>query len=124
MAREKKLNDKQLLFIEIYVSTLDAQRSYMEAYEVGIETAKTNAYKLLAKPEIKEIVDLRIQEKLESFTEDDILLELISIARDHDQKTGDRLRAIELLGKTRAMFVDKVKTEGSLDIVIDIEEEE
>lgn len=38
-----------------------------------------------------------------------------SIMRDNSEKTTDRLKASELLGKSAAMFIDKIETKTSTD---------
>lgn len=122
-----KLTDKQKLFIEEYLITLDVQQAYMKAYGVGKETAKSNGYKLIEKPEVRAEVDRRLQEIRSSDpnipTPQQILAEIASIAFDEDMRASDRLKGLELLGKANAMFTDKVKQEGNLNISVDIEEE-
>lgn len=122
-----KLTDKQKLFIEEYLISLDAQDAYMKAFKATKGTAKTNGYRLLDKPEIRQEIDRRLLEIRSADpnipTPEEILAEIASIAFDSSLRPNDRLKGLELLGKANAMFTDKVKTEGSLDIVIDIEED-
>lgn len=123
-----KLTDKQKLFIEEYLISLDAQDAYMRAYKVGKGTAKTNGYRLLDKPEIRAEIDRRLQEIRSADptipTPEKILAEIASIAFDNSLRPNDRLKGLELLGKANSMFTDKIKQEGSMSITVDIEEDE
>jgi phage terminase small subunit len=50
---EFNLNIQQQLFVEDYITTLNGTQSYMKIYGSDSGTARTNAAKLLAKPNVK-----------------------------------------------------------------------
>lgn len=122
------LTDKQKLFIDLYVSSLDAQRSYMEAFGVGIETASSNGYTLLKKPEVRAEIDKKLQEIKKAnpriLSAEEVLENLTKEAMDENNNTRDKLKAMELLGKYHALFTERIQQESTVNIVVDIEEEE
>ena len=123
-----KLTDKQKLFIDFYMSSLDPQQAYMQAFQVGKETARSNAYKLIEKPEVRAEVDKRLQDLKASdiriLNPEEILGKITEIAIDSKASNKDKLRALELLGKTHALFTDKIQNEGSVRITVDIDDME
>lgn len=95
----------------------------MQAYGVGKKAAGAAAPRLLKRPEIKKELERLAKlknapsEALEEVSRQFILDKLIEIAGDAKRK-GDQLKALELLGKTRAMFSDKLITEDERTINI------
>jgi len=73
--------------------------------------ATHRGYQLLKKDSIKSIIQAREQRNLikADVTIDEVVQGLRSIAFDDraNVNTGDRIRSLELLGKYKAMFVDK-----------------
>ena len=51
---------------------------------------------------------------------DEIIGSLVEIATDVATKTSDKLRALELLGKTQALFQDRVQMESNSTIEINL----
>lgn len=105
------LRDKQLRFIEEYCIDLNATQaairsgySKQTAYKIGVEN--------LSKPQIKNEIDKRLKEKSiqNNINADMVLNEIRAIAFNQSNKTNDRLKALELLGKYLKLFTDKVET--------------
>lgn len=122
------LTDKQKLFIDLYISSLDARQAYIEAFGVGMGTAKTNGYRLLEKPEVREAIDRKLQEIKKAnpriLSAEEVLENLTKEAMDENNNTRDKLKAMELLGKYHALFTERIQQESTVNIVVDIEEEE
>lgn len=118
------------IFADEYLIDCNGTRAYQVAYpNVKYSTARTEASKLLAKPNIKAYIAERMQEKTDAriMKQDEILMILTSIARgekteqvlqlcgdgmqelvDKDTLVKDRIKALELLGKRYGTFAEKV----------------
>ena len=106
-----KLTQKQAKFALCYVQTGNASKSYIEAgYSAKTpEVAGTESHKLLKKPNIIEEID-RLNAQIEadgiaSASERQRLL--TNILRDVSEKTADRIRATEILGKMQGDFIER-----------------
>ena len=111
--RTRTINRKQQAFIDAYM--YDDECKYngaKSAIKAGYsaKTAKEIASQLLAKPLIKlevERIEADRRAKLH-LNEDQIIEGISSIATNESEQSQARLKAYELLGKTKAMFTDKV----------------
>ena len=140
-----KLTDKQKIFCNEYIISLNATQAAIKAgyaektaYAIGAENLK--------KPKIQSYISERMEQKESSLiaTQDEVLQYLTSVLRGESQTTDtllvgmgdgyqevqevekkpsekDRLKAAELLGKRYGLYTDKISADVdmSLDISID-----
>lgn len=140
-----KLTEKQKIFCDEYIISLNATQAAIKAgyaektaYAIGAEN--------LRKPKIQSYISERMKQKESSLiaTQDEVLQYLTSVLRGESQTTDtvlvgmgdgyqevqevkkkpsekDRLKAAELLGKRYGLYTDKVSADVdmSLDISID-----
>lgn len=140
-----KLTDKQKIFCDEYIISLNATQAAIKAgyaektaYAIGAENLK--------KPKIQSYISERMEQKESSLiaTQDEVLQYLTSVLRGESQTTDtllvgigdgwqevqevekkpsekDRLKAAELLGKRYGLYTDKISADVdmSLDISID-----
>lgn len=106
-----RLTRKQEAFINEYCITLNATQAAIKSGYAPKNANNTGAENL-AKPYIKKEIDKRLKEKASknNITADFVLNEIRAIAFDTNNKTNDRLKALELLGKYLKLFTDKVET--------------
>lgn len=127
----EKLMERQKLFIEYYIQTLNATQSAIKAgYSKNGATTKGTELKQQLMPYIQK----RLEEagKKETIANTDEILELLTrIARGEekdafglDTSNQDKLKALELLGKANQLYVDKVKQDTSLDINVNLVDED
>jgi hypothetical protein len=110
------------------LSNKSAGASYQRAYgvdegkELTMGSCYTNGSKLLKSDKIKNYLNvLRKDIKKKNIMEvEDIIGSLVEIATDVATKTSDKLRALELLGKTQALFQDRVQMESNSTIEINL----
>ena len=111
------LTTKQKAFCELYAgnggnatqAAIDARYSVDTAYSIGNEN--------LNKPELLEYIrELSVPAENKRIADAMEIKEFwSSVMRDIEEKTTDRLKASELLGKSAAMFIDKVETKTTTD---------
>lgn len=111
------MTPKQEKFIQEYlVDGCGAQAAIRAGYSK--QRAKMSAYENLQKPyiaaEIKSRFD-KIARKSET-TVQRVLEELASIAFSQTAKASDKLRALELIGRHRAMFTDRLQHSGHIQV--------
>ena len=106
-----KVNDRQFRFCQLYIETLNATQSYLEVYNCTYDTAKCEASKLLAKPNIKECISWLIRENSENIDIEigEIMSGIKSIALDKSVTPSTRLKAYELLAKVKGMTNPEVE---------------
>lgn len=132
----KGLTIKEIDFLEEwYKNGKNGTRAYMKVNPgAAYNTSATEAGKILKKPEviefIKENIDLQIERMILSEMEIKEMLSNIAsggavdktqcfdkdgntIFSKEGSKTSDRIKALELMGKTTAMFIDNNKFDGS-----------
>ena len=114
-----KLTKKQQLFVDEYLIDLNATQAAIRA-GYSPETAKDIGCENLAKPNIKSEIDkaLAIRSRRTGVNQDRVIQELGGIAFDPEEKTTDKLKALELLGKHLGMFVDKIDLTAPISIEI------
>ena len=106
------LNEKQLAFCDYYLQCNNAGMAYKKAYDpLGEKDLKiggcyTNGCRLLKKEKVQNYLTIkRSLIKSERLMEtEEILAELNSLALDPSVKPSDRIRALELLGKSKAWY--------------------
>ena len=57
-----KLTEKQKVFVDYYITSLNATEAYLKAYKCSYETANVEGSNHLKKPNIKEAIDKRMKE--------------------------------------------------------------
>lgn len=131
-----KLTEKQKVFADLYIETLNAKESAIRA-GYSKKTASVIAAENLNKPSIRNYIDERMQKKENKriASQDEVLEALTRIARGEeleemvafgsdgeDMRTvktpsiKERTRAWELLGKRYRLFVERVEKEDTSKI--------
>lgn len=140
-----KLTEKQKLFCDEYIISLNATQAAIKA-GYAEKTAFAIGSENLRKPKIQDYISERMKQKESSLiaTQDEVLQYLTSVLRGESQTTDtllveigdgcqevqevekkpsekDRLKAAELLGKRYGLYTDKISADVdmSLDISID-----
>lgn len=133
------LPEKQRLFVEFYLQTLNATESARRAgYKAkNDKSMKSIGYRL--KMDLMPIIEKRLREGGSNSEEvnkkiadtNEILSILTKIARGEekdafglDTSNQDKLKALELLGKANQLYVDRVKQETNLDINVNLVDED
>ena len=110
-----KLTPKEEMFCTLVaVEGMSQRQAYREAYDTKAsdEVVDVSASRLSKNPKLT----LRLQELRTALVSPSIAdrqerLELWSgIARDDEERTGDRLRATELLGKSQGDFIERTES--------------
>lgn len=120
------LTNKQKRFVEEYLIDMNATQAairatYSEktAYSIGIENLK--------KPEIQEALQEAMQKRSDrtQITQDRVLEELAKVGfkkaadyADAELKYGNKIKALELLGKHLGMFMDKQPDSQNSEVTI------
>lgn len=127
---------KQQKFADEYIKTGNASQSAVKA-GYSKKTAKFIGAENLKKPYLKEYIDKQLEEihnsKIADAQEIQEFLTAVmkgevteTVATSKELYKGvelggrDRLKAAELLGKTKAMFTDKKQIDGDLNINVDL----
>lgn len=109
------MNERQKKFAEYYAQSGNASESAKKA-GYSEKFAGQNADKLLKNTNIaeyiRELTDKAKDERI--LTAKDRQVMLSDIARDSEQKAGDRVKAIDTLNKMTGEYVTKI--EGSVDM--------
>lgn len=115
--QDNGLTRKQNLFVDNYILTENAQKSYLLSYpKSNPNTAGVNGHKLLKLDKIQNEIAKRRAEKIKSPTiasAADMFKLLTQIMFDPEIRPSDRMKAIELLGKNQALWVDRVETNNT-----------
>lgn len=144
--KETKLTEKQLMFIDYYLETLNGREAYKRAYNVKKDsTADANASRMLSNAKVKTVIDERLAEisskriakieEIQTFltscmrgevNEEVIAMQqnMISGAMENVIMTKqlsakDRIKCAELLGKANRLFTDKVEIDGNVAVVFE-----
>jgi phage terminase small subunit len=135
-----KLSLKQTLFVEQYLITRNGREAAkLAGYKGNDATLRQVAAENLAKPYIRAAIDQRLRSTILSANQ--VLAELsdvafadwrefIEIITDKDGNTvdvklrlGDKLKALELVGKYHKLFVDKLEIAQPEDLDAALERE-
>ena len=130
----ERLNERQKLFIEYYIQSLNATQAVLQA---GYSDKNPSAMGVKLKQQLMPYIEERLKNagRKKTIADTDEILEMLTrIARGEekdafglDTSNQDKLKALELLGKANQLYVDKVKQDTSLDInvnLVDDSEEE
>lgn len=113
----RPLNPKQLKFIEHYLATGNATQSYIVAgYKSRGHAAEVGAQQLLRNTEVRKAIDeaARAAADRAEITATWVLerLKIEALREGEGSSHAARVKAIELLGKTLKLFVDKQELSG------------
>lgn len=119
------MTPKQKAFCDYYIATLNATESAEKA-GYSKKTARSIGAENLTKPDIKAYIAERLQKANEEriATAEEVLEYLTSVVRNKGEKTCDRTKAAELLGKRYAIFADKIEADSTVRVVMDKKTEE
>jgi hypothetical protein len=128
LMEEYGLNEKQINFCRYYVKNGSAGLSYKKAYgdNMGKELAQgscyTNGSRLLKKDNIQLYLNVLRKEQTKKANMEiaDIISSLEDVATDVGQKTSDKLKALEMLGKYFGIWQDKVNVSNDMQIEINL----
>lgn len=110
-----KLTEKQRRFVEAYMGQAHGngtEAARIAGYQGDENTLSTTSYRLLRNPKIAAAVEERTENDPLVLTREELQRWWSTVTRDHETTMKDRLRASELLGKSRGEFTDRV--EGSI----------
>ena len=105
-----KITEKNKEFVQEYLLTGNATRSYMKVYDnQNYKYCKEKSCLVLAKPEIKEYVRELQQQQRDAFIFDMCTVQKfwVEVMLDENEKMPNRLRASELLSKSLGGFENK-----------------
>jgi phage terminase small subunit len=107
------LTAKQQSFINEYFKDFNAKEAAIRA---GYSEASAHSigWENLNKPYLRQEIDRRIE--LYSMGANERLTVLSDIARAKEEKTADRLKAIEMLGKLAGDYTEKIEHSGKIDV--------
>ncbi len=108
MQKGHNMNDRQEKFCLNYLKVLNiAEAAKLSGYSVP------SGYKLMKRAEIKNYLEQELNrlKKAQIAEVEEILKELTKISRDKNAETKDRIKALELLGKTYGIFKPNVAPE-------------
>ena len=117
--RERPLTVQQIAFAQGIVQGKTYRQAYRDAYAnaKGSDASITaSAYKLSKDHRIQQIVQESLEESIEHLAEDVaatkryVLKQLITHSKTAKQE-GTKLKALELMGKTVGLFIDKTEAE-------------
>lgn len=140
-----KLTAKQQRFVDEYLIDLNATQAAIRA-GYSKKTARKIGQENLTKPDIKEYISKRMEEKESELIaeQNEVLKYLTSVMRGKSRSTEivvegqgdgystartiekapsekDRLRAAELIGKRYGLYTDKVEADIDMDLNINID---
>src|SRR5690606_29592986 len=111
-------------FIEHYIISENATESYFRAYpKSNRATAGVNAHKLLKMDKITNEIARRKAELKNArhvASAEEILMRLTTMAFDPEVRPSEQLKALELLGKNQALWVDRVEHTNETQFVIEL----
>ena len=121
---DQKLTPRQLAFVEEYVIDRNATQAAIRA-GYAKRTAYSQGQRLLKHVEVRAEIRARLaeREKRTQINADWVIMQIASIAEDACEKTADRLKALELLGKHLGMFERQVSESDGVRVEIGEAEE-
>lgn len=121
--KKKQLSDKDIIFCEEYIKTMNASKSYSLIHPTcKYSTSRTEGAKLLAKPHIQEYLQERFSNiKNKKIADANEVLEFLTNTLRGEVKdqlgfetaVKDRIKAGELLGKRYSLFEEEKNKKNS-----------
>lgn len=111
-----KLTPKQQLFVEAYLGVASGnatEAARLAGYAGNDNTLKSVGAENLTKPDIAAAVGAKL-EVVKGCLDADAVLTRISTLADDADRDGDKLKALELLGKYHKLFVERVEHSGEV----------
>lgn len=109
-----KLSEREQKFVAEYIVSNNATDAYRKAgYKA--KCASSCAAKLKRKESVRRAIEQEKARMLEDFdasvalNRDKLLEDIYEIARDKSEKTTDRLKAYELIGKATGLFTEQIR---------------
>lgn len=122
---ENGLTKKQSMFIDYYIETLNGTQSYIKAFSTPSKspsrrTAEVNSSKLLKHPNVQPIIDERLKamENERQANASEVIEFLTNTMRDEMEKTSERIRAAELIGKRHSIFKEVIESSNEIEFEI------
>lgn len=119
-----KITEGQSKFIDNYIVLENAVEAYIRAYpNSNYNSAGVNGHKLLKMDKIQNEIakrKARLKNSKHIASPEEVLMFLTQTMTSTDEKTSERLRAAELIGKTTGMWVDRVETTNQTEFVIEL----
>ena len=119
------MNQKQKAFCDYYIATLNATESAVKA-GYSKKTAYSIGQRLLKNVEVKKYLESLMQnaDKSRIATAEEERDYLTTVVRNEGEKTCDRTKAAELLGKRYAIFAEKIEADTTVRVIMDKKTEE
>lgn len=118
-----KLSAKMSKFIDEYFVDMNASAAVLRA---GYKTRNQNrvAAELLRHPLVREEISKRTEERQEKMElqADYLVTKLVAIIESDEERTSDQLKAIELAGKTLALWRERQEVSGPDGQAIEMEQ--
>lgn len=126
------MNEKQKIFADYYIETLNITKSYKKAYgeQMSDESASANGSRLIRDDKVKEYIEKAMEIKSnERIASQNEVLEFLTQTMRGEVKdqlgletpVKERVRSAELLGKRYEIFTEKVKVSETPIIEDDVE---
>ena len=114
------MNEKQKMFADYYIETLNITESYKRAYgeDLSDESASANGSRLIRNDKVEKYIEKAMENKSKEriASQDEVLEFLTKTMRGEVQDqlgletpVKERVRSAELLGKRYEIFTEKVK---------------
>ena len=104
--KESYLSDEEVeVYCKKYLETWNKSDAYLSVHpESTHNSAIRNSQRYYENPKIQEYLRVMLQDKV--MTVEELVSQLAEIARG-SKKDSDRIRALELLGRSKALFIDR-----------------
>ena len=120
---DKALTHKQQMFVQEYLVDMNASQAVLRA---GYKTKNPNRMgtELLHHPKVRHLIETEMAKRKErmEFSADFLLAKLMAIIQDDENKTTDVIRAIELAGKSIALWKERQEISGPDGAAIEMEQ--
>lgn len=114
------MTPKQRAFCDYYLASGNATEAAEKA-GYSQKTARSIGAENLTKPDIKQYIGEHMEKAHETRIADaeEILQYLTNVIRNDHEKTCERTKAAELLGKRYAIFVESFKADGTIRVIME-----
>lgn len=115
------LTAKRARFVSEYLKDRNGAQAAIRA-GYSAKTARAIACELLTFPDVASAVESAERQLTEEsgITAKKVIGELAIIAMDTEERTADRVKALELLGKHLVLFTEKHKHEGQVEMPVTV----